>query len=196
MSLTNRQRSFIARIAAKEGTLGFISALHDISPFDPYDFSWFALKPARLGNMLCHTSDSRAVTPLQLYFRYTEKGYKLYIRSRSYHRKTISRKDGYLGAFEADSDSDAELFHVDSEALSAIPLEQAINPNDWYSFNLISAITKKPISRRVRNLDTHAGKDRQSKAYTCITADGGAPLPLRMQILQTNAPYLDHPDEV
>ncbi|HDS1815667.1 TPA: hypothetical protein QEM96_000282 [Pseudomonas putida] len=197
MTQTDRERSFIAQLTAETGTLGFFSELHDVVPLDPYPaFSWVGVQASRLGHMIGYSAEPRNVTPLRLYFRYNEHGYKLFVRSARYYRATIGFKDRFLGAFSAQEDEHRELFSI--QWLEGPP-ELPAQPDSLLSCHLIARSTGNPLSVCRRRLQLNVGGRRhpaQYETFTGTSADGASPLKLHLQILQTNVPYLDNPDEV
>jgi len=197
MNQTDRERSFIAQLTADSGTLGFFSELYDLIPLDPNPtFSWTAMAPARLGHMLGRIAEPRTVTPLEVYFRYTENGYKLFVRSARYYRTKLDFKKGFLGVFSTDDDEHRELFSITTlEDMS----DQPIQPGSPFSCHLIAASTGQPLGVRTRQLSITVPSSRRPSVfynYSGITADGASPLTLKLKVLQSNVPYLDEPDEV
>lgn len=197
MTQTDRERSFIAQLTAETGTLGFFSELHDVVPLDPNPaFSWVGVQVSRLGHMLGYLAEPRSVMPLRLYFRYTEHGYKLFVRSARCYRSTLGFKDGFIGAFSTQENEHRELFSI--QWLGGTP-ELPVQPDSRLTCHLIARSTGKPLSVRRRRLQLNVGGRRhpaQYETFTGISADGAIPLSLHLQILQTHVPYLDNPDEV
>ncbi|MFJ4068576.1 hypothetical protein ACIPW4_25260 [Pseudomonas sp. NPDC089996] len=119
-----------------------------------------------------------------LYFRHTKDGYQLYVRSPGGHfGKAISRgSQGEIGAFSTERTAPARF-----ELLGAYgPLTLADMTGDS-----VACMLRERASGHCLHLHR-----RHDSRHTYLFASYDAKLHLKLTILERNAAWLNHPDEI
>jgi len=186
---TDRQKSFIATLGTRNNQLHCLDALLGEKAFITSNLvsgGFFSGRRQRyevshlLG--LHQEATTKVHPPLTLYFRHSRFGYTLYIRSKGHHYgKCIhANKEGLIGAFPEPESTSFMLLNSNCERI-----------------NLDHIKTDTPtLYLQVRDSGLiHPHKTHDSD-YTFIADKGAIPLPFTLNILERNAPYLNHPDEV
>ncbi|WP_342623931.1 hypothetical protein [Pseudomonas alkylphenolica] len=189
---THRERSFIASVASESGSLGYFGQLHTERLLNPFhNFSWFVPSgDYYASHVLGHVREPRAIPKLLWYFRSTDAGYVIFVRSQLFFGRFIGFRKSCLGALSTKEDG-RSTFRFDPD-IGAEP-----RLGDEIVTRLISLDTGKPLCLRDKHFRYRVTKHNfESKGCTYIAADGGAPFKLRLKIVQTNVPYLDNPNEV
>ncbi|NUT77555.1 hypothetical protein HNO86_21140 [Pseudomonas sp. C1C7] len=186
---TDRQKSFIATIGTDFGLLNFLEVMHGeraISTPVRASGGFFTGRPQVRDDS--HLLGLRSDVPinhmprLMIYFRYSDNGYRLYIRTPGpYYGMCLSIDDnGLAGAFPADK---SDIFYITRENGTPINLENLKN--------ITPCIYLLPRESQA----LHAQIIRGSP-YTYIAAKGGTAQTFNLNILERNVPYINHPDEV
>lgn len=130
-----------------------------------------------------HLLGFRPEPRLTLYFRYTDRGYRLYIRTPGpYFGKCLSLdKNGILGAFAPEGSNVYQLIGKQGNTLSI----------DSHKSDRLETYLQASESPGL--LHTHQLHDSK---FTYFADKGGKPFKFNLQILERNAPYTDHPDEI
>jgi hypothetical protein len=189
---THRERSFIASVASESGSLGYFGQLHAESLINPFnDFSWFGVGNSHFAShVLGHVGEPRAIPTLHWYFRSTDTGYLIYVRSQQFFGRYIGHRRSCFGAFST-NDEGRSTFRFDP----LIGEEHRLG--EEFVTRLISLDTGQPLCLRSRYFRYRVRKNHyEDKLCTFVAAGGGEPLHLRLKVVQANAPYLDNPDEV
>ncbi|HEF4762323.1 TPA: hypothetical protein SAN82_004791 [Pseudomonas putida] len=186
---TDRQKSFIATIGTEFGLLNFLDEMYGeqaISTSTRASGGFFTGRPQTRDDShllgLRRDAPTHHESRLKLYFRHTTGGYRLYIRTPGpyYGMCLNARSDGLVGACPSDK---SETFYLIRENGIPINLE---NLNDItpciYLLSRDSGVLHTLIIR--------------GSPYTYIAAKDGTALTFNLNILERNAPYLNHPDEV
>ncbi|AWY41292.1 hypothetical protein DKY63_15920 [Pseudomonas putida] len=187
---TDRQKSFIATIGTEFGLLHFLDEMYGeraISRPTRASGGSFTGRPQSRDDS--HLLGLRKDVPtnhrprLTLYFRHTNSGYQLYIRTPGpYFGMCLSTNDnGLVGAFPSDKSSDT--FYLIRENGIPINLE---NLND----------TTPCIYLQSRNAGVLHTFIARGSPYTYIATKDGTALAFNLNTLERNAPYLNHPSEV
>ncbi|MEX3773953.1 hypothetical protein [Pseudomonas sp. MYb118] len=185
---TDRQKSFIATLSVDNRHLHFLDVFHGEPVYitNPH-FSGgaFTGRPRKVD--YSHFLSLRAKTsappevPLTIYFRHADYGYTLYIRTPGQHYgKCLSHERDLVGAFPP---GEASLFDLLNFQNSSINLDHIKEDETTVFLKL-----KKTGVLHVQN--SHNSK------HLFIGNTGGLPLPFKLKILERNAPYINHPDEV
>ncbi|PSS53708.1 hypothetical protein [Pseudomonas sp. BBP2017] len=192
---SHREKSFIATVSSEFGTLGHFSQLHTENLLDPFiGFSWFGIRHHSAAHMLGHVGEHKLIPPLHWYFRSTDSGYAIFVRSQRFFGRFIGYRDGYFGAFGTEAEG-RSMFSLEPVIAEEGRYAEEIGEGGEVITRLISRDTGKSLCLRDKLFQYRAGKRWQQKRCTYITADGGKPLHLRLHIVQTNAPYIDNPNE-
>ncbi|MGE1176376.1 hypothetical protein [Pseudomonas sp. BW7P1] len=181
---TDRQKSFIATIGIQTDLVHFLDVVNGApatvtSPL--FSGGHFSGKPQSRNDS--HLLGIRPEPRLTLYFRHTEQGYRLYIRTPGpYYGKCLSLdKNGILGAFDPEGSNVYQLI-----GKQGIPLSI-----DNHQSNKLEAYLK--VSGSPGLLHTHKLHD---STFTYFADKGGRPFKFRFTILERNASYIDRPDEI
>jgi hypothetical protein len=189
---SHRERSFIASVSSESGSLGYFGQLHTerlVNPF--HNFSWLGLSTDYYAShVLGHVREPRAIPTLHWYFRSTDTGYVIFVRSQQFFGRFIGFRKSSLGALSTKEEGRSK-FHFDPDIGGEPQL------GDEFVTRLISLDKGKPLCLRDQYFRYRVTKHGfENKHCTYLAADGGAPLQLRLKIVQTNVPYLDNPNEV
>lgn len=185
---TDRQKSFIATLGTHNSQLHFLDTLLGEKAFVTSTMvsgGFFSGRRQKhevshlLG--LRHEATTNAERPLTLYFRHSRTGYTLYIRTkgRHYGKCLHVNKEGLIGAFAEPESTSFILLNDNCERVNL----------DHIKTDVPSLYLQARDSGLVHSHKTH------DSDYTFIADKGGIPLPLTLNILERNAPYLNHPDE-
>ncbi|QBF25098.1 hypothetical protein EXN22_05130 [Pseudomonas tructae] len=194
---THRQQSFIAQIDTPRLPLHFLDTLTG-GPVQVTQartgggFFSGRLQQRDDSHLLGHQPSDTANEPLLLYFRSTDDGYALYVRSPGAHfGKCISMDThedmeryarGAIGAFAPDSHSPLKVKLMGSKG----PMHLLDFKSDTLIIHLQDCRSGKAWHRYRRHDAPHI----------YMGAKGGEALPLRLRITERNAAYLSNPDEV
>ncbi|MCX2890072.1 MULTISPECIES: hypothetical protein [Pseudomonas] len=224
--LTYRQRSFIATVEAVDGTMHFLDQLHGgpaelektppnksgpltsgglaMAGFAGRMFRINALRrsrnqantqkapapakqPAKRDQSfyLGHVPDTLELPPLSLYFRRVDNGYRLFVRSQvRFGLALYIHDEDCVGAFRSPlNGAYPTLFDLLDTNNSRISFEDL---DDQAIVRLAPAGRQEPLMLRTFN----------GIPFTYICKKGQQPLELRLNIVERNAAYLNHPDEV
>lgn len=192
---THRQRSFIAAVSSEHGTLGYLNQLHSETLLHPFGgFSWISFSPSSAAHILSHVGGSRNTPPLLWYFRSTDTGYVIFVRSQQFFGRSIGLGEGYFGALNTKGEIRCK-FRFEPVAGDEGRSGVEIGEGDEIMTKLVSLDTGNALCLRQAYFKYRAGKIWQTKNCSYVAADGGEPLNLRLKIIQMNAPYLNTPDE-
>lgn len=185
---TDRQKSFIATIGVNERQLHFLDTFHGESVYVINRFSsggFFTGRPQKTDHshflaLRINTATARPPA-LLLYFRHTQHGYTIYIRTPGRHYgKCLSHDRGLLGAFPSDKTTIFQLLDGNCGPINI----------DHMKKNKTMAFLQVKDSGLI-----HAHNINESE-HTYIADKGGIPLLFNLNILERNAPYINHPDEI
>jgi hypothetical protein len=185
---TDRQKSFIATIGTEFSLLHFLEEMHGeraISTPNRASGGFFTGPSQRRDDS--HLLGLRSEVPinyrprLALYFRHTNNGYRLYIRSPGPHYGMClsTNNNGLIGAFPS---TKSDTFYLIRGNGIPINLENLNN------------ITPS-IYLQARNSGVLHTLIIRGSPYTYIAAKEGTALAFNLNILERNSPYLNHPDE-
>lgn len=192
---THRQRSFIAAVSSESGKLGYLNQLHSESLYHPFGgFSWIRFSPNSGAHILSHVGGSWNAPLMHWYFRSTDSGYVIYIRSPQFFGRFIGLSEGYFGALSTSAEERSK-FRLEPVAGEESKRGEEIGEGDEVMTTLVSLDTGNALCLRQAGFNYRAGKTWQRKNCNYVAADGGEPLNLRLKIIQMNAPYLNSPDE-
>lgn len=186
---TDRQKSFTATIGTEFSLLHFLDEMYGrraISTPTRASGGSFTGRPQARDDS--HLLGLRSDVPinyklrLALYFRHTTNGYRLYIRTPGHYYGMCLSTDnnGLVGAFPA---AESGTFYLIRENGIPINLE---NINDVTSRIYLQAINSGVLHSQII----------RGSPYTYIAANDDAALAFNLKILERNAAYLNHPDEV
>ncbi|MDP9711829.1 UNVERIFIED_ORG: hypothetical protein J2X80_003922 [Pseudomonas fluorescens] len=181
---TDRQKSFIAIVGIQTNLVHFLDVVNgEKATVNSSMFSGghFTGKPQSRDDS--HRLSLRPEPRLTLYFRYTDRGYRLYIRTPGpYYGKCLGiDKDGILGAFAPDGSSFYQLIGKQGNTLSI----------EDHQSNKLEAYLQ--VSGSPSLLHTHRLHDSK---FTYFADKGGKPFKFNLTIIERNASYINHPDEI
>jgi len=181
---TDRQKSFVATIGIRTDLVHFLDVVNGAPATvtsSLFSGGHFSGKPQSRNDS--HLLGIRPEPRLTVYFRHTGQGYRLYIRTPGpYYGKCLSLdKNGILGAFAPEGSNVYQLI-----GKQGIPLSI-----DDHQSNKLEAYLK--VSGSPGLLHTYKLHD---STFTYFADKGGRPFKFRFTILERNASYIDHPDEV
>ncbi|MGY2339572.1 hypothetical protein ACW9HW_10055 [Pseudomonas sp. SDO5532_S415] len=186
---TDRQKSFIATIGTSNSPLHFLGEIHGKQTIVTPTFAsggFFTGRPQKRDDShllgLCPETPIDTKPRLTIYFRHIDCAYRLYIRTPgSYYGMCLSTSDnGLIGAF---SSAESDTFHLLRN--NGIPLS-------------LENLKKREacIYLQVKNSGLMHQHTVRGSPYLYIADIGGMPLAFNLNILERNAPYINHPDEV
>ncbi|WP_129586942.1 hypothetical protein [Pseudomonas frederiksbergensis] len=186
---TDRQKTFIATLGTETSLLHFLDVMHGkrtIVTSTLFSGGFFTGRPQERDDS--HFLGLRPEAPidarprLTLYFRHTNLGYRLYIRTPgSYYGKCLSTsEEGLIGAFPPTGSETFHLLHNNGKPLTLDHLNK----------------DRTRIYLQVRNSGLMHVHNVHDSPYIYIADKGGAPLVFNLNIQERNAPYINHPDEV
>lgn len=191
---THRQNSFIAQIGTPSNPVNFLDALLG----KPAVYT-HRIGGGGAGTLLSkkvddsHLFGSQPITasvapkPLKLYFRLTNDGYKLYVRTEgSYFGKGIFLdSSGAAGAFAVDR-KDPTPFNLVTPDGQRVKLE-----------DLTSNTTNIQLEHKGTGIKLHRYRKTNSPYhYLAASSSNSSPFTLPLEILERNAPWLSNPNEV
>lgn len=189
--LTHRQQSFIATLKEPGDSVHFLGALLG----KPARVKRGALGGGIFTGAIQHRDDShflgfvegqaaKADTPLTLYFRHHDEGFRLYVRSPGpYHGRGIARADdNTIGAFII-GERNPGLFQIDH--FTGVPLTV-----DHLHADIVPVVLRADNGNHLHLQRLH------DSPHTYVAATGGEPMPFHLHVHETNAAYLNEPDEV
>jgi hypothetical protein len=185
---TDRQKSFVASIGTQFSLLHFLGEMHGeraISTPNRASGGFFTAPPQRRDDS--HLLGLRGDVPINyrprlvLYFRHTNDGYRLYIRTPGpYYGMCLNTSNNELiGAFPP---TESGTFYLIRENGIPINLENLNNNTPC-------------IYLQAKNSGVLHTLIIRGSPYTYIAAKDGTALAFNLNILERNAPYLNHPDE-
>lgn len=184
---TDRQKSFVATVGVNGKQLHFLDAFHGEPVYVAtrlFSGGFFTGRPQKIDHS--HFLALRSNTPvplkslLTLYFRHSNHGYTLYIRTPGQHYgKCLSYDGGLIGAFRPSKAATFQLLH-NCAIINLDDIKQDTN----------TVFLQVKDSGLIHAHNTHESE------HTYIADKGGIPLPFNLNILERNAPYINHPDEV
>jgi hypothetical protein len=186
---TDRQKSFIATLGTQGSLLHFLDVIHGECVYTTSTMASGGFFTGRRqkkdhSHFLGVGSEApkNSAGPLTLYFRHTQFGYTIYIRSAGqYFGKCLgSDEEGLIGAVAPDKSVTFKLLNTHCKA---------INPE-----SMKKGTTRIYLQARDSGL-IHAHKIHNAK-HTYIANKGGMPLPLILNMIESNAPDINHPDEL
>ncbi|WP_460140874.1 hypothetical protein [Pseudomonas sp. S2_E01] len=185
---TDRQKSFIATLNVDDKQMHFLDMFHGEPVYivNPnFSGGVFTGRPRKLDHShflaLRPNTSAPPDLSLTLYFRHAHYGYTLYIRTPGQHfGKCLSHDNNLIGAFPP---GEASLFHLVDTLNSTINLDH------------IQA-DETTIFLRLKNSGLIHAQSSHHSRHVFIGNKGGLPLPFKLKILERNAPYINHPDEV
>ncbi|VVN80440.1 hypothetical protein [Pseudomonas fluorescens] len=179
---TNRQKSFIAELATSSGHLHFPRLTHGKNVTTPV-MGLFDFSPTQIdvSNFLC-IDDNKPRATLRFYFRCTGDYYHLYIRTPgAYYGKILGRNDDDI--LTAVHDEEATAFNLIDKNGKIITLD---NLTSNKSSLIIQTIHGSALTRRKQS----------DEGYFVYGGGGGARLNFYLNIIERNASYVSHPDEI
>jgi len=207
--LTHRQRSFIATAEVVDGSLNFLDELlgkpaEFVTPSITIPARTENIAPGRFAsiyvdfppevipgkkqdksNYLGHLPSVVDVTPLQLYFRCVDDGYRLFVRSSVRYKHALYIHEEHCvcaltSPFNGVYPTLFDLLDTNDTPIDFDDLE------DETIVRLTPAGKRAPLMLRSFN----------DNPFIYISTQGQQPLELRLNILERNAAYLNDPDEV
>ncbi|MBZ9781309.1 hypothetical protein K9857_07035 [Pseudomonas sp. REP124] len=185
---TDRQKSFIANLSVDDRQLHFLEAFNGgpVYVAKPlFSGGVFTGRPPRIDHshflaLRTHTS-ADPIDLLTIYFRHTSHGYTLYIRTPGqYYGKCLGSDKGKIGALRSEESSTFNLINKDHCPINLDCIEEDTTT----------------IFLQVKNSGLIHAHNVHDSGHTYIGDKGGTPLSFKLNILQRNAPYINHPDEV
>lgn len=181
---TDRQRSFVAEVRPTVGALQFLSVLHNVQHV--WEDTWYVVardsnRYEDHGHLLGYTPQPRPEA-IQLYFRYTRGGYVLFVRAGRYTGYVIGQdRHGHYGAYLPAEGNSSRFWLYEENDVPITGTELIYNE---------TTLTLMDVSDYPVGLSRH--KDTPHTYLGAGTADG---LPLRISLVERNAPYLSYPEE-
>ncbi|WP_447803612.1 hypothetical protein [Pseudomonas serbica] len=186
---TDRQKSFIATLGTDNIPLHFLDLLHGEPAIASSVFAsggFFTGPPQRRDDShrlgLHPEISADAIPGLLLYFRYTNYGYRLYIRTPGpYFGKCISvDTSGFVGAFPIAGSTTFNLINRHNRAMTLDDIKE----------DSLETYIQVSGSGLLHRQNIYGSK------YTYIANKGQTPLLCRLKIHERNATYLSTPDEI
>lgn len=185
---TDRQKSFIATLSVDNKHLHFLDVFHGEPVYitNPnFSGGIFSGRPRKIDyshflTLRPNTTTPPAV-PLKIYFRHAPYGYTLYIRTPGQHYgNCLSHDRNLVGSFPS---GDASLFNLLDTHNSTINLDHIKSD-------------ETTIFLQLKESGVIHAQSAHNSNHIFIGNTGGLPLPFKLKILERNAPYINHPDEV
>ncbi|WP_166357872.1 hypothetical protein [Pseudomonas akapageensis] len=191
---THRQNSFIAQIGTTSTPVNFLDALLGRPAKYTYKIGGGGVSTL-LSRQVddSHLLGSQPITAspappaLTLYFRLTNAGYVLYVRTPGPHfgKGIFLDNSGAAGAFAVDR-QDPTPFNLVTSDGQRVTLE-----------NLTSNTVGIQLEHKGTQIKLHRFRKGNSPYhYLAASSSSSVPFTFPLEILERNAPYLSHPDEV
>ncbi|WP_309675110.1 hypothetical protein [Pseudomonas sp.] len=181
---TDLKKSFIATIGAQTTLVHFLDVVHGgkaTVSSSLFSGGHYTGRPQSRDDS--HFLSLRPEPRATLYFRYTNNGYRLYIRTPGpYFGKCLSlSENGILGAFPSEG---SNTFNLRDERGYTLSID-TVKSNTLDVYLQVSGL---PGALHIHRL--HDSK------FTYFANKGGSPFMFNFTIVERNAPYLNFPDEV